>query len=332
MPTFTSVVLINPDQSKIQTEIDIFKNSHAHSFAFHDVAYRNLLENSFDFTDPFPRVETHGAYLFGEFATPTSLIDGKDLFVTAHFVVSFSRGLVIFRSPNDNLIEKDNKLLSEFTNSSKYSTDSGGRFILDLIKFVVLDYEEKIAEVHKRIDADLLAITGKFTDLGRNVSKLDISGFYNAASLFNIDVLGCQSSIEGTLQVLTDIALDKIDLKIDDSTNAFELFTRDLEIEMSDLQVRVRHLKSLRNNLQETLRITFKKFEKIEELRQTRASHNMTAIASIMLLPSFLVGFFGQNFKVHESLNLHWGWLLSLALIVVISIAQITYFRHKNWL
>lgn len=42
------------------------------------------------------------------------------------------------------------------------------------------------------------------------------------------------------------------------------MFTQDLEIEMSDLHIHIRHLKSLRNNLQETLKITFKKSEKMK--------------------------------------------------------------------
>lgn len=101
------MVLLDPPQSKVQEEIDKFQSAHESSFALHDVAKRNLLESSFDFTDPFPRVESHGKYLFGEFATPTSLVDGRDLFLTVHFVVSFNHGLAIFRSPDEGSTEKE---------------------------------------------------------------------------------------------------------------------------------------------------------------------------------------------------------------------------------
>ncbi len=332
MTHFNRVVLLDPPQSKVQEEIDKFQSAHESSFALHDVAKRNLLESSFDFTDPFPRVESHGKYLFGEFATPTSLVDGKDLFLTVHFVVTFDYGLAIFRSPDEGSIEKESRLTPNVPVKLSKSSESGGRFILDLIEYIVLDYEEKIAEVHDRIDDDLLTITNQFVNHRKNVTKIDVSRYYNSASLFNIDILGCKSSIEGMLQVLGEIASDKIDLKITKKNGVIEMFTQDLEIEMSDLHIRLRHLKSLRNNLEETLKITFKKFEKIEDLRQTRASHNMTAIASIMLLPSFLVGFFGQNFKVSDELNFHSGWLVSLGLIIAVSIAQIIFFRRKNWL
>ena len=332
MGEFSHVALINPSHRVIQDEIEKFNNCHPKNLNVHRVAERNLLQNSFDFTDPFPRIESHGHYLFGEFATPTSLTDGQDLFITSHFIASFTNGLAIFRTPNTQPIDAISQCFAEHFHKLCLPSISGGRFIIDLISFIVDDYEKKISEVHVNIDKILLSITDSFTTLGKQVIEIDFTRFYNSASLLNIDIVGCQSSIEGSLQVLRDISDDEIDLKSESGAVPSEMFTRDLEIEVSDLQIRVRHLQSLRSNLQSSLNITFKKFEKIEELRQTRASHNMTAIASIMLLPSFLVGFFGQNFRVSDGLNLQWGWALSVSLIITVSIGQIVFFRKKNWL
>lgn len=329
---FASTVLFNPSQSEIQEQIQLFNAHHAPNLKIHSVAENNLLENSFDFTDPFPRVESHGHYLFGEFATPTSLIDGEDLFITSHFIVSFTRGLLIFRTPDGTPIKELSQSYDEFHNRLVNAESSGGRFLIDLITFIVTDYERKMSEVHEAIDLDLLSLTRSFMELGRNVTKIDVTSFYNKATLFNIDVVGCQSSVIGSLQILGEISNDKVDLKAAHEGDQAELFTRDLEIEVSDLEIRLKHLQSLRFNLQSTLDMTFKKFEKIEELRQTRASHNMTAVASIMLLPSFLVGFFGQNFQISERLNLQWGWFMSISLIALVSIGQFIFFRRKNWL
>lgn len=329
---FSSVILINPSEIEVDEHISLFNSHHTKEPKIHEVAVKNLRENSFDFTDPFPRVESHGHYLFGEFATPTSLIDGKDLFITTHLIVSFTRGLLIFRTPNGSPIEKESNSFNEFYDRLLSTKTSGGRFIIDLITFIVCDYENKISEVHEAIDSGLLSLTKSFEELGRKVTKIDVSSFYHLATLFNIDVVGCQSSINGSLMILGEISNDEVDLRITDERGSNELFTRDLEIEVSDLQIRVRHLQSLRQNLQLTLDMTFKKFEKIEELRQTQASHNMTAVASMMLLPSFLVGFFGQNFKLSDRLNFHSGWFISISLIVLVSIGQFIFFRRKNWL
>ncbi len=329
---FVSAVLVNPSLSEIQKQISLFNDQHPHDLGIHSVAENNLLENSFDFTDPFPRVESHGHYLFGEFATPTSLIDGQDIYITSHFIVSFTRGVLIFRTPDGTPIKELSQSYGEFHDRLVDAQSSGGRFLIDLITFVVTDYEKKMDEVHEAIDLDLHSLTKSFTELGRNVTKIDVTSFYNKATLFNIDVVGCQSSINGSLQILGEISNDQIDLKVSNEQDKAELFTRDLEIEVSDLEIRLRHLQSLRFALQSTLDMTFKKFEKIEELRQTRASHNMTAVTSIMLLPSFLVGFFGQNFRVADGLNFQWGWFVSVGLIIFVSVGQFIYFRRKNWL
>ena len=153
---FTSVVLINPSQSEIDENIVFFNSEHPPSSKIHEVAVNNLRENSFDFTDPFPRVESHGHYLFGEFATPTSLVDGEDLFITTHFIVSFTRGLLIFRTPNGAPIKNLSNSFNDFYDRLVTAKISGGRFVIDLITFIVCDYENKIMEVHAAIDSGLL--------------------------------------------------------------------------------------------------------------------------------------------------------------------------------
>jgi len=58
----------------------------------------------------------------------------------------------------------------------------------------------------------------------------------------------------------------------------------------------------------------------------------LTAIASILLVPTFIVGLYGQNF-VHTP-EYHWrfGYAWSWFLILATTIGQIIYFRRKRWL
>ena len=141
-----------------------------------------------------------------------------------------------------------------------------------------------------------------------------------------------QTSFDETHRVLNEIATDHIDLKVEDDSGSVQFFPQSLEIDVSDLVIRMRHLRSLRNNLESTLNITFKKFEKIEHAKQTKASHTMTAIASIMLLPTFIVGLFGQNFHFTKAIEYNWGWPISVLVITVVTYGQVVYFKRKNWL
>ena len=58
----------------------------------------------------------------------------------------------------------------------------------------------------------------------------------------------------------------------------------------------------------------------------------LTAVASILLLPTFIVGLYGQNFRHIPELHWRWGYWWSWALIVVTTFFQLWYFRRKRWI
>lgn len=333
MKQTVSTVLVNPTNEQIAEHVKIFEESSRSNLDVHRVARTNLLQCIRNFTDPFPRMESHGHYLFGEFAVPTSLVDGIDLFVTVQLIADFKQVFLILRTPPDIELTAESK---DFI-SGLMKIDSGfstsGEYIVEVISQVVLELERNIEQVHKAVDDDLRAVNSTYFDLKTELlNSLDTKDLYSAASRYRIDILGVKTSIDETHRVLNEIATDKIDLKMEDDNRSLQFFPQALEIDVSDLVIRIRHLRSLRDNLETTLTITFKKFEKIENAKQTKASHTMTAIASIMLLPTFIVGLFGQNFHFSKEIEYHWGWPISVAVIVIITFGQIFYFKRKNWL
>src|SRR5213078_5218302 len=60
---------------------------------------------------------------------------------------------------------------------------------------------------------------------------------------------------------------------------------------------------------------------------QNEVMKRLTAIASILLVPTFIVGLYGQNF-LHHFPELHWryGYLWSWALIISTTIVQFVWF------
>ena len=51
-----------------------------------------------------------------------------------------------------------------------------------------------------------------------------------------------------------------------------------------------------------------------------------------MLLPTFIVGLFGQNFHFTKAIEYNWGWPISVLVITVVTYGQVVYFKRKNWL
>jgi magnesium transporter len=65
---------------------------------------------------------------------------------------------------------------------------------------------------------------------------------------------------------------------------------------------------------------------------QNDVMKKLTAIASIVLFPTFIVGVYGQNFDHMPELHWRLGYAFSWAVIVVTTILQLVYFRRKSWI
>jgi magnesium transporter len=65
--------------------------------------------------------------------------------------------------------------------------------------------------------------------------------------------------------------------------------------------------------------------------QQNDVSKKLTVIASLVLVPSFIVGFYGQNFDTAFD-DQYWGIGVSVGLIVATTLAQLVLFRWRRWI
>lgn len=66
---------------------------------------------------------------------------------------------------------------------------------------------------------------------------------------------------------------------------------------------------------------------------QNEVMKTLTVIASLLLLPTFIVGLYGQNFQ-HHFPEIHWrfGYGFSWGVIIVTTALQLWFFRRKKWI
>ena len=64
---------------------------------------------------------------------------------------------------------------------------------------------------------------------------------------------------------------------------------------------------------------------------QGEVAKKLTVIASLVLVPSFIVGFYGQNFESVFD-DSYWTLGVSTGLIVVSTLVQLALFRWRRWI
>jgi magnesium transporter len=64
---------------------------------------------------------------------------------------------------------------------------------------------------------------------------------------------------------------------------------------------------------------------------QNEVMKRLTVIAALLLLPTFIVGLYGQNFVNIPELRWHWGYGYVWAVIVAATALQLWWFRRNDW-
>jgi hypothetical protein len=58
----------------------------------------------------------------------------------------------------------------------------------------------------------------------------------------------------------------------------------------------------------------------------------LTVIASLLLVPTFIAGLYGQNFRHIPELHWGFGYWWSWSLIIVTTVLQLLFFRWLGWI
>jgi magnesium transporter len=293
--------LIDPSQAELSQELPA---------TVHPTALAALLAPHVHDDEPRPRMESHGDYVLGVFLVPVAVTDEDRLyyqevdFVATHDVLVSVSKTPPNEKPFDPKPAKEACRMHEEVGMFVYHlVDEIAERYLDLVD----DLDDEIDELEDMIPASVPARTGhRLRELRE-------------------DVRGIRRTLGPTRDAVRKVVDNRIEL--DDG----ELFPRGVEIAFGDA-----YDKFLRAS--EALEASRDALGSVRDYLQGKIANDqnevmkrLTVIASLLLLPTFIVGLYGQNF-VHIP-ELHWGWgyWWSWGLIVVTTIAQLAFFRWKRW-
>jgi magnesium transporter len=263
--------------------------------------------------EPRPTLQAHGDYIFGVFLVAVAVPEDDrvfyqeiDVVVTRDILLSVSK-----TPPNEHPYDP------RPAREACHPDDVGGMMLYRLVDDIAEHYLDLVDTLDGEID-----------ELEDSVEAAPPAETRNRLSELRHDLL----HIRRTLAPTRDAVRRVVDNVIEVSEGG-EVFPHDVEIAFQsayDKLLRAFDGLELSRDLIASVRDYLQ--AKIAN-DQNEVTKTLTVVASLLLLPTFIVGLYGQNFQ-HHFPEIHWqlGYVWSWALIVVTTIGQLVYYRRKKWI
>lgn len=278
------------------------------------------------FNSPYPFMHGHGAYVCGMLSTPTSADDGAAEF-TSLFIVASTRQLltVILDPPTTYAGPFGQRVMNRNEDHESGSGGDVGTTILMLIRDNVTSLNFALREL--TLDAEHVHRVLSEFGSSRDRDTFDSLKRIEAHLVrMKIEIDSLDSVLRATADLVKQISDNHVDVDGDE-----QMFDRRHEISAAMLALQARQAVSVCDRLDEKVNALSSKCEMLRDKFFVEATHRIGAVAALLLVPTFIVGLYGQNFDFPER---HWanGYVYSWSLIVLSTAALLVYFRRKRWL
>jgi magnesium transporter len=261
--------------------------------------------------EPRPRLESHGAYVVGIFIVAVAVPDEDSVFYQEiDVLVTPDEMLTVTKSPRDQ-----HSFDTSVPRNACHPDEPVGMYLFRLVDEIAERWLDLIDDLNDEID-----------ELEENVETWPGTRIRERVSALRHDLL----HIRKFLSPLRDAVHKIVDgrLELDDA----ELFPREIELHFADAYDKLLRATEGLETSRELLGGVRDYFQAKIANDQNEVTKRLTAIASILLLPTFIVGLYGQNFRNIPELHWGFGYAWSWGLIVVTTVLQLVYFRRKGWI
>ena len=278
------------------------------------------------FSNPYPRLENHGAYLFGCFSVPTDLADGVSEFTSLFVIVTSTQLLSVIMDPQTSYAGPfGQRLLNRRKDHLEFGGDDVGKTLLMIVRDSLTSVNFGLAEIYE----DVMYYSSRMDKLAarKGREKSDLLGYIESYVLkLRVEVESLETLTRETASLIEAIGRGSLNLKIGN-----QIFHETHGITAQGLAMNAHQTSALRNKIESRIVGVLDKCEQIRDGIMLNATHKLGAYAAILLVPTLIVGVYGQNFDMPEQ---HWffGYGFSWGLIVLSTVTQIIYFRRKKWL
>jgi magnesium transporter len=280
----------------------------------HDLALQALLRRAVHDDEPRPRLEGHDHYVFGIFLVPICVREEDRVYYQEIDFVATREKLVTVRKTPEHGHPFDVAPAQEST-----ARDSEPRVGLMVYRLVDL-----IAEYF----LDLVdAIDDEIDELEDGIESWTAEQIRRRISALRHDLLHVRRTVAPTRDAVRRIVDRRIDIGEGD-----ELLPREIELDFADVYDKLlRAVDGL--DLSRDLLASARDYHQAKIANdQNEVTKRLTVIASVLLVPTFIVGLYGQNFRHIPELHWGFGYWFSWTLIIVTTVLQLLFFRWLGWI
>jgi magnesium transporter len=270
-----------------------------------------LLEPHVHDDEPRPRVESHGDYIFGVFLLPVVVPkDDRIYYQELDFIATKETLVSVSKTPPG-----EEPFDPQPAKEACRPHDPTGMFVYHLVDEIAERYLDLIDALDDEIDEleDLVA-SKPAPEVGHRLREL------------REDVRGIRRTLAPTRDAVHKIVDDRIEL------DEGELFPRDVEIAFGDAYDKFMRASEALESSRDALASVRDYLQGKISVDQNEVMKRLTMVASLLLLPTFIVGLYGQNFVNIPELHWAWGYWWSWGWIIATTFGQIAFFRWKKWI
>jgi len=263
--------------------------------------------------EPRPTLQSHGDYIFGVFLLAVSVPEEDRVFYQEIDVVVTNDILVTVSKTPPGEHPYDPRPARE----SCRPDDSAGMMFYRLVDDIAEHYLDLIDSLDEEIDQleDIVETSPAATTRVR-LSEL------------RHDLLHIRRTLAPTRDAIRRVVDNVVEV-----TEGEEVFPHEVEVAFNsayDKLLRAFDGLELSRDLIASVRDYLQ--SKVAN-DQNEVMKKLTVIASVLLLPTFIVGNYGQNFKHHfPELGWQWGYAFAWGLIIVTTAIQLAFFKRKKWI
>jgi magnesium transporter len=277
-----------------------------------ETALERLLAPPEHADDPRPTLQGHGDYVFGVLLIAVAVPEDDSVYYQEiDLVITHDTLLTVRKTPTAGRPACDVAMVQK----TQKSDDSAG-----LLAYRLLD---EIAERY----LDLIdALDDEIDELEDKVEAQPAATTRARISTLRHDLL----HIRRTLSPMRDAVRRVIDGTVEVEQGP-EVFPHDVEVALNaayDKFLRASDALDLARDLLAGVR-DYSQAKIAND--QNEVMKRLTVIAALLLLPTFIVGLYGQNFVEIPELRWHLGYAFSWGVILVTTALQLWWFRRNRW-